>query len=34
MVVAGDYLIALSDMWPLLEVRYRQPGRRRVQPRR
>ncbi len=34
MVVAGDYRIALSDMWPLLEVRYRQPGRRRVQPRR
>lgn len=33
-VVAGDYRIDLSDLWPLLEVRYRQPGRRRVQPRR
>ena len=29
----GDYRIALTDLWPLLEVRYRQPGRRRVQPR-
>jgi excisionase family DNA binding protein len=30
----GDYRIALSDLWPFLEVRYRQPGRRRIQPRR
>ena len=30
----GDYRIAVSDLWPFLEVRYRQPGRRRVQPRR
>ena len=30
----GDYRIGLTDLWPFLEVRYRQPGRRRVQPRR
>ncbi len=33
-LTGGDYRIALTDLWPLLEVRYRQPGRRRVQPRR
>lgn len=33
-LVGGDYRIALSDLWPFLEVRYRQPGRRRIQPRR
>ena len=33
-VAGGDYRIDLSDLWPLLEVRYRQPGRRRIQPRR
>ena len=33
-LTSGDYRIALSDLWPFLEVRYRQPGRRRVQPRR
>jgi hypothetical protein len=32
-LVGGDYLILLSDLWPLLEVRYRQPGRRRLRPR-
>ena len=31
--VAGDYRIAVSDLWPLLEVRYAQPGRRRVRRR-
>jgi excisionase family DNA binding protein len=30
----GDYRIAIDDVWPLLEVRYREPGRRRVRPRR
>ena len=33
-LVGGDYRISLSDLWPFLEVRYRQPGRRRVQARR
>jgi excisionase family DNA binding protein len=33
-LVGGDYRVALSDLWPFLEVRYRQPGRRRIQPRR
>jgi excisionase family DNA binding protein len=33
-LVGGDYRIGLSDLWPFLEVRYRQPGRRRIQPRR
>ena len=31
--VAGDYRIRLTDLWPLLEVRYREPGRRRLRPR-
>jgi len=30
----GDYRILLNDLWPLLEVRYRQPGRRRLAARR
>ena len=30
----GDYRVALDDLWPLLEARYREPGRRRVRPRR
>jgi excisionase family DNA binding protein len=29
-----DYRIRLDDVWPLLEVRYREPGRRRLRPRR
>ena len=33
-LVRGDYQVTLSDLWPFLEVRYRQPGRRRIQPRR
>ena len=33
-IVGGDYQILLNDLWPLLEVRYRQPGRRRIQLRR
>jgi excisionase family DNA binding protein len=32
--IGGDYRIALDDVWPLLEARYREPGRRRVRPRR
>jgi excisionase family DNA binding protein len=28
--VAGDYRIRVDDLWPLIEVRYRQPGRRRL----
>ena len=28
--VGGDYRIRLDDLWPLIEVRYRQPGRRRI----
>jgi hypothetical protein len=33
-LVRGDYQVTLQDLWPFLEVRYRQPGRRRIQPRR
>lgn len=33
-LTGGDYQILLNDLWPFLEVRYRQPGRRRIQPRR
>ncbi len=32
--VGGDYRVSLDDLWPLVEVRYRQPGRRRLRPRR
>lgn len=32
--VGGDYRIALDEVWPLLEARYREPGRRRIRPRR
>jgi excisionase family DNA binding protein len=32
--VGGDYRVALDDLWPLIEVRYREPGRRRLRPRR
>ncbi|HEX2193411.1 MAG TPA: helix-turn-helix domain-containing protein [Candidatus Limnocylindria bacterium] len=28
--VRGDYRIRVDDLWPLIEVRYRQPGRRRL----
>ncbi|MGH2380100.1 MAG: helix-turn-helix domain-containing protein [Candidatus Limnocylindria bacterium] len=30
----GDYRVLVDDLWPLLEVRYREPGRRRLRPRR
>jgi excisionase family DNA binding protein len=29
-----DYRISVDDLWPLLEARYREPGRRRPKPRR
>jgi excisionase family DNA binding protein len=32
--LGGDYRVALDDLWPLIEVRYREPGRRRLRPRR
>ena len=28
--VGGDYRLAVDDLWPLLEARHREPGRRRV----
>jgi len=31
--VGGDYRIRLDDLWPLIEVRYREPGRRRLKRR-
>lgn len=30
----ADYRLLLDDLWPLLEARYREPGRRRVRPGR
>lgn len=30
----GDYRVLVDDLWPLIEVRYREPGRRRLKPRR
>jgi len=30
----GDYRILLDELWPHLEARYREPGRRRVRARR
>ena len=32
--VGGDYRLVLDDLWPLLEARYREPGRRRLRARR
>lgn len=29
----GDYHIRVNDLWPLLEARYREPGRRRYRRR-
>ena len=31
--VAGDWRIGVDDLWPVLEARHRQPGRRRVRRR-
>jgi excisionase family DNA binding protein len=30
----GDYRVRVDDLWPLLEVRHREPGRRRLRQRR
>lgn len=32
--IGADYRLLLDDLWPLLEARYREPGRRRVRPGR
>lgn len=32
--VGGDHRVRLDDLWPLLDVRYREPGRRRLRPPR
>jgi excisionase family DNA binding protein len=32
--VGGDYRVLVDDLWPLLELRYREPGRRRLRARR
>lgn len=32
--VGGDYRLMVDDLWPLLEARHREPGRRRVRARR
>jgi len=31
--VGGDYRVLLTELWPLLEIRYREPGRRRLRRR-
>ena len=32
--IGGDYRMLLGDLWPHLEARYREPGRRRLRIRR
>jgi excisionase family DNA binding protein len=32
--VGGDYRLPVDDLWPLLESRHREPGRRRARARR
>ena len=32
--VGGDYRVRVDDLWPMLELRYREPGRRRLRARR
>lgn len=32
--IGGDYRLMLDDLWPLLESRHREPGRRRMRVRR
>ena len=29
----GDYRISVNDLWPMLEARHREPGRRRIRRR-
>jgi excisionase family DNA binding protein len=31
--VSGDYRVLVDDLWPLIEVRHREPGRRRLRRR-
>ena len=31
--IGGDYRIRITDLWPLLELRHREPGRRRLRRR-
>jgi len=31
--IGGDYRIRVTDLWPLLEIRHREPGRRRLRRR-
>ena len=33
-VGGGDYRVLVDDLWPLLEARHREPGRRRLRSRR
>lgn len=32
--VRGDYRLRVDDLWPILEARHREPGRRRLRARR
>jgi excisionase family DNA binding protein len=32
--IGADYRMSLDAVWPLIEARYREPGRRRARPRR
>lgn len=32
-LAGGDYRILLNDLWPMIEVRYHEPGRRRLRHR-
>ena len=32
--VGGDYRVMVDDVWPLIEARHREPGRRRIRSRR
>ncbi len=32
--VGGDYRLRVDDLWPLIEARYREPGRRRARTSR
>ncbi len=32
--IGGDYRVLVDDLWPLIEARHREPGRRRLRARR
>jgi excisionase family DNA binding protein len=32
--VGGDFRVRVNDLWPLIDIRHREPGRRRFRPRR